>query len=304
MIHMTVSVVSAPPSIEKSAAPPNPALYRIRDLIYNEAGIFHPDNKLRFLEDRCGRRMKQVGVISIRDYYDCLAGARGKSELVNLLNEITIGETYFFRNQPQMDAFRQIVLPKLLQARAADGEPLRIWSAGCSTGEEPYTLSILLLEAPEMNARNRKFEIHATDLNESSIEHARKAVYGEYSTRKLDPAIRAKYFQPAGDCLLVSPRAQAHVRFLRLNLLDQSRMSMMKKMDVIFCCNVLIYFDRESKAQAIGQFADVLLPHGYLFIGHSESLFGISDRFRLVHFPCATAYVKANSVGQANRVNP
>ena len=120
---MALTATPAAPAVQKPGAPPNPALFRIRDLIYQEAGIFHPDSKLRLLEDRCSRRMKDFGLISIRDYLDCLTGARGKSEMVSLLNEITIGETCFFRNQPQLDAFRKIVVPKVLQAKSSEVEP-------------------------------------------------------------------------------------------------------------------------------------------------------------------------------------
>lgn len=299
---MAQTITAPVTGAQKPLSPPNPALFRIRDLIYQEAGIFHPDTKLRLLEDRCTRRMREIGVATIRDYQDCLSGAARKTELVALLNEITIGETCFFRNQPQLDAFRKIVLPKICEAKAGDSGPLRVWSAGCSTGEEPYTLSIILLEQAAA-LKNRQFEVYGTDLNQASLAHARQAIYGDYSIRNLDPLTRNKYFLPAGESLQVCPRVQSAVRLSRLNLLDHAGMAAMHKMDVIFCCNVLIYFDRASKAQVIKLFHDNLLPHGYLFIGHSESLYGVNDDFRLVHLPSATAYVK-NSRLPASQVKP
>jgi chemotaxis protein methyltransferase CheR len=289
--------MSPAPSLQ--AAPgamsaPDPDLVRIRDLIYQVAGIFHPDNKLRLLEDRCGRRMKELKVATMREYFECLTiRPIRQAELVALLNEITIGETCFFRNQPQLDALRKIVLPNILQIKSKlPLRRLRIWSAGCSTGEEPYTLRMLQLEESEGLLKDWSLEILATDLNERSLAHAKAATYGTYSTRNLTPLYRQKYFVPSGDQVQVNPVARANINFTRLNLSDDARMTFMKSMDVIFCCNVLIYFDLASKRRVIQHFFNNLLPHGYLFLGHSESLYGVSEDFRLVHLPGATAYVK------------
>jgi chemotaxis protein methyltransferase CheR len=276
--------------------PPSPHLCRIRDVIYQEAGIFFPDNKLRFLEDRCGRRMEQIAVPSVREYCEVLnRGASRRTELLNLLNEITIGETSFFRNQAQLEALRKIVLPKILEARGkAPRRHLRIWSAGCSTGEEPYTLAMLLLEEQAGSLKDYTFEIQASDLNENSLLRARQAVYEEYSLRNAKEYYRQKYFDTVDNGWRVSARLQSLVTFSRLNLLDHARMVFMREMDLIFCCNVLIYFDGDSKRKAVQHFHDNLLPHGYLFLGHAESLYGISDAFRLVHLPKTTAYVKTD----------
>ena len=274
--------------------PPDPELVRIRDLVYQVAGIFHPDNKLRLLFDRCGRRMKELKTPTLREYFECLTiKPMRQAELVALLNEITIGETCFFRNQPQLDALRQVVIPKLLEAKSMlPLRRMRIWSAGCSTGEEPYTLSMLLLEEAHGRLKDWTIEILATDLNERSLAHAKNAIYGTYSTRNLTPYYRQKYFIPAGEQLQVQPAVRNSITFSRLNLSDDGRMTFMKGFDVIFCCNVLIYFDLVSKRRVIQHYYNNLLPHGYLFLGHSESLYGVSDDFRLVHLPGATAYIK------------
>jgi chemotaxis protein methyltransferase CheR len=289
---MTTAAVQPVPFVE---GPPDPELVRIRDLVYHVAGIFHPDNKLRLLNDRCSRRMKERDVKTLREYLQCLTvHASRQAELIALLNEITIGETCFFRNQPQLDALRQIVIPKMLEVKSKlPFRRLRIWSAGCSTGEEPYTLSMLLLEDASGRLKDWTTEILATDLNERSLAHAKNAVYNSYSTRNLTTHYRQKYFAPAGDQLQVQPPARAGISFNRLNLSDDARITFMKGLDVIFCCNVLIYFDLASKRKVIQHFYDGLLPHGYLFLGHSESLYGVSDDFRLVHLPGTTAYVKA-----------
>jgi chemotaxis protein methyltransferase CheR len=275
--------------------PPDPELVRIRDLIYQVAGIFHPDNKLRLLNDGCSRRMKERDVKTLREYLQCLTVQPSRqAELVALLNEITVGETCFFRNQPQLDALRQIVIPKVLEIKSKlPFRRLRIWSAGCSTGEEPYTLSMLLMEEATARLRDWTTEILATDLNERSLAHAKSALYGTYSTRNLSAHYRQKYFASVGEQLQVQPAARTSITFNRLNLSDDARMTFMNGLDVIFCCNVLIYFDLASKRRVIQHFYNDLLPHGYLFLGHSESLYGVSDDFRLVHLPGATAYVKA-----------
>jgi chemotaxis protein methyltransferase CheR len=274
--------------------PPDPELVRIRDLVYQVAGIYHPDTKLRLLLDRCGRRMKELKTQSLREYFECLTvRPTRQAELVALLNEITIGETCFFRNQPQLDALMQVVLPKVIEAKAKlPIRRLRIWSAGCSTGEEPYTLSMLLLEETLHRLKGWTIEILATDLNERSLAHATNAVYGSYSTRNLPTFFRQKYFTPADTQLQVQPCVRANVSFSRLNLSDDARMIFMKSLDLIFCCNVLIYFDLASKRRVIQHFYNNLLPHGCLFLGHSESLYGVTDEFHLVHLPGATAYVR------------
>jgi chemotaxis protein methyltransferase CheR len=274
--------------------PPDPELVRIRDLVYQVAGIFHPDTKLRLLMDRCLRRMQELNTLSLHQYFECLTVKPNRqAELVALLNEITIGETCFFRNEPQLDALLQVVLPKVIEAKAKlPIRRLRIWSAGCSTGEEPYTLNMLLLEETQRRLKDWTIEILATDLNERSLAHAKNAVYGSYSTRNLSAYYRQKYFAAAGDQLQVQAQVRSNVAFSRLNLSDNSRMTFMKSLDVVFCCNVLIYFDLASKRRVIQHFYHNLLPHGYLFLGHSESLYGVTNEFRLVHLPGATAYVK------------
>jgi chemotaxis protein methyltransferase CheR len=275
---------------------PDPGLVRIRDLIYRVAGIFHPDNKLRLLHDRCSRRMRELKVANFDEYFQYLtARPLRQSELVALLNEITIGETCFFRNRQQLEALHRIVLPHILREKSKYPQRrLRIWSAGCSTGEEPYTLRMLQLGEAESQLKNWTVEILATDLNERSLAHAKAGIYGDYSTRNLTAWQRNKYFLPAGSRLRVNPTLGANITFSRLNLTDDPRMSQMKNVDIIFCCNVLIYFDLVSKKKVIQHFFNNLQPQGYLFLGTAESLFGVSEAFELVHLPGTTAYVKGH----------
>jgi len=268
---------------------------QFQDLIYKVAGIFHSDSRLHFLEERCGRRMKKLNITSLRRYYDILTvSADRTAEMRELLMEVTVGETCFFRNMPQLDAFRTQVLPSAVASKARlPLKHLRIWSAGCSTGEEPYTLAMMCMEEVASGClRGFTFEIAATDLNDRSVTHARQGVYGDYAIRNMPAGYLQKYGSLRADGWYVNDEVRSHVRISQMNLLDDSRMLFMKGMDVIFCCNVLIYFDGASKRRVIQHFFNNLLPGSYFFLGHSESLFGVNGDFRLVHFPGATGYLK------------
>jgi chemotaxis protein methyltransferase CheR len=281
----------------QSPAPgsPDPALYRIRDLIYQNAGIFHPDHKLRFLEERCEKRMQELCLGSAHDYFHLLISpSSGPTELIKLLNQVTVGETCFFRNQAQLDGLSSVVLPEIVRCRSdAPVHHIRLWSAGCSSGEEAYTLAMVLLEQQARQLKGWTFEVLATDLNEKSLEAAELGEYGEYSLRHVNGYFRQKYFEPVGEKLRVNPEVRARVSFRRLNLLEDARIASARNIDLIFCCNVLIYFDTASKKRVLRHFYENLRPHGYVFLGHSESMFGITEEFRLVHLPSCTAYVKA-----------
>jgi chemotaxis protein methyltransferase CheR len=279
----------------------DPAYLRIRDVVYQISGIYHAEDKMYLLGGACTRRMAETKAKSPREYLDQLTvRADRDSELRKLLNEITIGETCLFRSQPQIDALKSVILPQLIAEKAQMGyRRLRVWSAGCSTGEEPYTLAMVLLEEREKLLKGWTFEIAATDLNDRSIEIAKAGVYGDYALRNTSAYYRRKYFTPmagasagAGEKLQIRDEVKAAIAFSRLNLNDPSKMLFMPGMDIIFCCNVLIYFDGASKRRVVQQFYSNLLPGGYFFLGHSESLFQVNDEFRLVHFPGTTAYWK------------
>ncbi len=272
----------------------DPALVKIRDLVYRISGIFQTDNKFYLLASRCQRRMKVLNAVTFSAYLDHLTIKSNRdAELRSLLNEITIGETYFFRSQQQIDAVSKIILPKLVSLPAKQGvKKIRIWSAGCSTGEEPYTMSILLMEQLLQKHSGWSFEIIATDLNDNSVVKCKEGIYAEYAVRNLNAQMRSKYFTPEGNLHRVREEVRAHVKFERVNLQDQSKILFMKGFDIIFCCNVLIYFDGASKKRIVEHFFSGLLPGGYFFLGNSESLYGINDQFRLLHFPSAIAYWK------------
>jgi len=285
------SIIPVPPPTAT-----NPVSFQIRDLIYGIAGIFHTDNRLGFLEDRCARRMKELNISNLHQYHDVLTrSAERTREMHLLLNEITVGETCFFRNQPQLASLQRLVLPSIVGSKEKiPFNHLRIWSAGCSTGEEPYTLAIMLMEEANRFLRGFTFEIIATDLNDRSLLRCQEGIYGNYALRNVTPELLHRYFEPVPGSpdFRVSDDVRKHVKFSRINLLDDARMVFVKSLDVIFCCNVLIYFDGLSKKRVIQHFYNNLLPNSYLFLGHAESLFGIHDDFQLVHFPGAMAYLK------------
>ena len=272
----------------------DPVWIRIRDLIYQVSGIFQAENKFYLLVSRCQVRMKVVGARTPREYLDFLTARPNRdAEMRNLLNEVTIGETCLFRSLPQIEALRKVVIPALAEAKKRlSYTKLRFWSAGCSTGEEPYTLAMILFEETQTTLKGWTFEIIATDLNERSVAKAQEGVYNDYAVRNVPPDFMRKYFTQVGANFRVADSVRPFVTFARLNMLDDSKMLFMRGIDAIFCCNVLIYFDGKSKTRTVQHFYNALITSGYFFLGQSESLYGINEKFHLVHFPGATAYWK------------
>src|SRR5208283_4281187 len=298
---MIIETAKTRPAPASPSNPGDPAYLKIRDLIYRISGIYHSEEKLYLLISRCERRMNVLRAASPSEYLEHLT-TRGNrtAELRLLLNEITIGETYMFRHPAQLDALRNVILPQILHTKGVLGlKRLRFWCAGCSTGEEPHTLAMCLLEEKDRLLAGWTWDILATDLNDNSLEAARAGIYGEYALRNTSDVLRRKYFKDVGgQKLQANDLLKAPIHFDRINLSDDSKMLFQKGIDVIFCCNVLIYFDLASKRRVVQHFYSNLLPGGYLFLGPAESLFQVNDSFRLVHFLGATAYWKPTA-GQA-----
>lgn len=273
----------------------DPAYLKIRDLIYQVSGIYQSNDKLYLLASRVARRVNAIRAASPSEYFEHLT-MRGnrEAELRLLLNEITIGETYMFRSPQQLEALRNVILPQIIQSKGPLGfKRLHIWSAGCSTGEEPYTLAMFLKEESKKLLAGWTFDILATDLNDNSLNAAKTGIYGEYALRSTSDELRKRYFRPYDEKQLqATDELKSVIRFDRVNLNDDSRMTFLKGMDLIFCCNVLIYFDLASKRKVMQHFFSNLLPGGYLFLGHAESLYQVDDRFHLVHFPGVIGYWK------------
>ncbi len=265
----------------------------LRDFIYAQCGIYIADNRKYLLENRLGNRLKKLNLKNFDEYYNFLRFDVGKAnELKKLFEVITTNETSFYRNPPQLQVFQEKVLSEVLKERRAHGKSLRIWSAGCSTGEEPYTLSMIIHELLKSEVGSWDIRITANDLSERVLESARKGVYNDYTLRTTPEDIAKRYFDMNSGTNKIKPEVKKLVSFGQINLKDRMQLKRVERSQIIFCRNVIIYFDDEMKRQVINAFYDNLLPGGYLFIGHSESLHNITRAFKPIHFPGAIIYRK------------
>ncbi|BCR05119.1 chemotaxis protein methyltransferase [Desulfuromonas versatilis] len=256
----------------------------LRDLVYQHCGLhFTPDSKY-LLERRLGKRLQQHRLKSFKDYYYLLRYNKDRDqELTEVVNALTTNETYFFREDFQLRTFSEEIIPEIRERKERNGDrSLRIWSAGCSSGEEPYTLAMLLLEEPSL--RDWKIEIIGTDISQRVLQIARKGLYGASSFRSTKPDYQRRYFSETEGKFRISDRVRDLVSISYLNLFDSARVALLGKMDVVFCRNVIIYFDLAAKRRVIESFYHRLRPEGYLLLGHSESLMNISNAFALRHF--------------------
>ena len=256
----------------------------IRDEVYKKLGLYFEDSKVYFIQKRLEKRMESLGLGSFADYAFLLRyGDKGNHEMQALANLVTTNETYMFREFDQLQAFADHCLPMALRSlEAANDRRLRIWSAGCSSGEEAYTLSIILQEVMH-DFRSWDVKIKATDIDQVRLEMARQAVYDGRSVKE----VPAEYFDrhisrlPAG-YFGIKPPTAAVVEIEHLNLSDRLAMRGMKQFDFIFCRNVLIYFDDTSRKAVVDHFYNALKPGGFIFLGHSESVGRISTAFKLM----------------------
>ncbi len=261
---------------------PDDVFRLLRDFIHGYCGIYFDDGSKFLLERRLARRLEQHQLKSFEEYYHFLRYDRKREEeLVILIDNLTTNETYFFRESAQLKAFSEEILPELRDSLSDRRKALRIWSAGCSTGEEPYTIAILLLESGDW-WRDWQIEILGSDINQRVLHTARKGVYKKSAHRATRPDMLAKYFivDEKGDYRIID-QVKELVSFSCLNLLDPYKTSLISHMDIIFCRNVIIYFDREAKKKVIGSFYQKLRDGGYLLLGHSESLINVSNAFIL-----------------------
>lgn len=269
---------------------------RVRAFVYERSGLAFEPGKRFLLESRVRKRMRTVGLTELDAYLDLVRSPlRGAAELLELLDELTTHETSFFRSGPQLEVLRRRVLPGLLAARARHADrSLRVWSAACSSGEEPYTLAMLAAEVLGEERRRWDVQIVATDVSQRMLARARRAEYGPYSLRTAPAYFVQKYFEaPQPQVFRVRAEVARLVEVRFLNFADEAAMRAMKGFHLIFCRNALIYFDRKAKRRCVEHFARAVEPGGYLFVGHAESLHGLTDAFKPVHFPGALAYRKA-----------
>jgi chemotaxis protein methyltransferase CheR len=262
-----------------------------RKFIYDLCGIYFQDNKKYLLESRLQKRIKHLKIDTFEQYLHYLkTNPNREEEKRQLFEAITINETYFFRNQPQLDALVANIVPELMQGKNTSFNKLRIWSAASSSGEEAYSIAIMLNEMILPKYPNLRVEIVGTDINYAVVETAQKAIFKEYSIRNTPPVYLKKYFQKVDNNYLLDPKIKNMVNFKVLNLYDDLAIRAMLKSDVIFCANVLIYFDADSKIKVVNNLYNNLNPEGYLFIGYSETLHGISKAFKLVSFNKTIGY--------------
>jgi len=256
---------------------------RLSQLVYSESGISLPLAKKTMLSTRLLKRMHSLQLASFGDYYDYVTSPEGRrEELPHMIDVVSTNKTEFFRESAHFDFMQQVLLPQLARQKGRYGH-VHVWSAGCSSGEEPYTLAMVLADWTERNAA-LTFSIVGTDISHRVLDRARRAVYDNDTVREVPPRIVRRFFLRGKgeqtELVRVAPEVRARVELRWLNLMEP--FVGMEQMDVIFCRNVIIYFDRPTQAQLMAKFERQLLPGGYLFLGHSETLNGINCELKPV----------------------
>ncbi len=282
-----------------------PELKLLQTLVYQECGMYFDERRAHFLQDRLQRRLKACRLDTFYSYYRLLTSREGKAELSALLEILTVNETSFFRNKPQLDLFQKQILEEMLHRKQERRDwTLRLWSAGCSTGQEPYTMAMQVADAlAYYYLRNPlpfdmptpkplipppwRVEILASDISYSALRTAQEGLYSETQMEPVEYMFRLRYFDKMGDHYQVKKGVRELVHFDFHNLKTEF---LPQRNDFIFCRNVMIYFDEAEQRRLIDKFYRCLNPGGYLFVGHAESLFGLTDRFRMIHQNNGTAY--------------
>lgn len=263
----------------------------LRDVLQSACGFVLRDDLKFIAERRLAPRLEALGLRDFGAYQRYLRfDAGGKAELEVAIDLLLPRETYFFREPVQLAAFADELVPRLADESQA-ARRLHVWSAGCSSGEEPYTLAMLLADHPAL--AGWELDVLGTDLSQKALSTARHAEYGPNALRSTSPQQLSRYFEPleAGR-VRVKPDYRAHVRFGWLNLLDLAGTNLLPRMDVIFCRNVLMYFDVETRRRVVHAFSDRLREGGYLLLGHSENLFTLTTRFELLQLSGDLVYRK------------
>jgi chemotaxis protein methyltransferase CheR len=268
----------------------------LRALIHERTGIFFDNGKAELLTDKLSPLVIERGFGSFLDYYYLLKyDETAQDEWRNVMNALSVPETYFWREIDQIRALVEVIVPRWFKAHGR--EPLKIWSAACATGEEPLTIAMALEEAGWFDRAT--IEIYASDASSSGIEKARRGVYRERAFRNLSPELRAKYFTREGATTSWRVKAELHARvnWSVVNLMDEREVAPLAAAHVIFCRNVFIYFSESAIGQTVRSFAKYIRPPGYLFVGTSESLLRLTTEFNLEEINDAFVYVKQSSAG-------
>ena len=257
----------------------------LRDIVRERFGLFFDDQKQFLLLSRLQTRLVKRSMVSYADYVKFLRfGAEREAEFRDLASVLSNNETYFFRERAQLKALCGSILTELQAA----SPKLRIWSAACSSGEEPYSLAMSLLETGRIAESN--VSIRATDISPRVLEMCERGYYRALSFRATEPAMVQKYFSATGEGFQINDRVKRLVTFSSLNLMDDRKVAGNGPFDAIFCRNVLIYFDKPTQKRVVESFARALRPGGYLFLGHAESLFGLTTAYEPVVQPESIVY--------------
>jgi chemotaxis protein methyltransferase CheR len=264
----------------------------LRDFVYQHCGLNFTEDSKYLLEKRLGKRLHQHNLKTYKDYYYFLRYNPNKDhELAEVIDLLTTNETYFFREDFQLRTFVEDILPEIRRRKELEGkQTLRIWSAGCSSGEEPYTIAMLLLDQPWL--KSWRVEVIGTDISQRVLHMAREGIYGNAAFRSTDPLKKSRFFTDHEGKSRIKDEVRNLVSISHLNLFDSTRIALLGKMDVIFCRNVIIYFDPTGKKTVIENFFQRLIPEGFLLLGHSESLINLSTSFQLRHFKNDMVYQK------------
>ncbi len=273
--------------LERSTTLSSKDFSRLSQFIYNQCGIKMPATKKIMLEARLQKRVRNLGMKSFREYCDYLFSPEGvESEIIQMIDLVTTNKTDFFREPDHFEYLTHQVLPGWVQNNGGDsGKRLLVWSAGCSSGEEPYTLAMVLSEFAQRSP-GFTFRILGTDISTRMLEKARTAIYDEEHADAIPPILKRKYLLRSKDkskgLIRVIPELREKVDFRRLNFMDED-FSMMEQPDIIFCRNVIIYFDRQNQEKLLNRFYTLMSPGGYIFMGHSETLNGLTVPFTTVY---------------------
>lgn len=252
----------------------------LRSMLKEKSGIELGPTKHNMVYARLAKRLRKLGMRSFRQYIEFIGSAQGIDELGTTLNALTTNLTKFFRENHHFEHLAGQALQEIRGRATSQGRRLRIWSAGCSSGEEPHSAAITLLQAmPDIKQWDAR--ILATDIDTEMVRRGSEGIYPAASLEGMAPDIARKYFEPHGaDKVRVVAEARALISFKHLNLMSQWPMK--GPFDVIFCRNVVIYFDKDTQRVLFDRYANLLVPGGFLYIGHSENLFGITERFKLL----------------------
>lgn len=265
---------------------------RFKEFFYRKTGIWFDDKKRYFVDRRLVERIIATNSKGFRDYFIMLRFQKSGEEFQELINSMTVNESYFFREEYQLKCMVNSILPEIT-AEKHDNRPIRIWSIPSSSGEEPYSIAIYLLEYWDGIDR-WDVEIVSSDIDTNILEHAKRGIYSRRSVQRLPAEVLYKYFERMDGEYRIRDDIKEAIHFTRVNLIDPFETKSYRNFDIIFCRNLLIYFDDRSRRLAAENLYDAMKPGGYMFLGHTESISRISSLFRVCKFPDAIVYRKTS----------